>query len=168
MKKILFIVIALFVISCQNTPDLSLYNANKEIAQKVIKAYESQDIESFKSLVDKKVKHQSPSYGVGEVGYDEVLKQAEFYMTGFENVSFTARAWLPGVDEATLMIDGSVRVYGTWKGNSIASGKEFSLDSYHYFNATEGKITESGDYFDATGMVRATMADPVVEEEAAE
>ena len=62
------------------------------------------------------------------------------------------------------MADGSVRVYGTWKGNSIESGKTFSLDSYHYFNVKDGKIIESGDYFDATGMVMATQADPEVEE----
>ena len=43
-------------------------------------------------------------------------------------------------DETTLKADGSVRVYGTWKGNSIASGKSFSLDSYHYFSVKDGKI----------------------------
>jgi ketosteroid isomerase-like protein len=84
-------------------------------------------------------------------------------MNGFENVTFTARAWLPGVDETTLKADGSVRVYGTWRGNSIDSGKSFSLDSYHYFSIKDGKISQSGDYFDATGMVLATNADPVEE-----
>lgn len=168
MKKLLLIAIALFAISCQNTPDMSLYNTNKEIAEKWIRTYESPtNYELFESLVDKNIVFQSPQYGVGEVGYDEILAQAKYYMSGFENVIFTPRAWLPGVDETTLMADGSVRVYGTWKGNSIESGKTFSLDAYHYFNVKDGKIIESGDYFDATGMVVATQPDPV-EEAAAE
>ena len=154
MKKLLIVLIGIFAISCQNEPDLSLFNANKEIAEKWLRTYESPaDYDLFESMVAKDIVFQSPQYGVGEVGYDEIIAQAKYYMTGFENVTFTARAWLPGVDETTLKADGSVRVYGTWKGNSIASGKSFSLDSYHYFSVKDGKISQSGDFFDATGMV---------------
>ena len=64
-------------------------------------------------------------YGVGKIGYDKVLDDAEFYMTNFKDVTFENAIWLPGVDETTLMPDGSVRVYGTWKGVSIATGKAF-------------------------------------------
>ena len=85
-------------------------------------------------------------------------------MTGFENVTFTEAIWLPGVDETTLLPDGSVRVYGKWSGNNIASGKVFAVDAYHYFNVQDGKIIASGDFFDATGMVMAIQPDPVVEE----
>ena len=52
-----------------------------------------------------------------------------------------------------------MRVYGTWTGTSNASGKEFAVDSYHYFYVKDGKITASGDYFDATGMVMALAPD---------
>jgi len=108
-------------------------------------------------------------YGVGKIGYDKVLDDAEFYMTNFKDVTFENAIWLPGVDETTLMPDGSVRVYGTWKGVSIATGKSFSLDSYHYFNAKEGKVYESGDFFDASGMMMAVALDEeVVAEGAAE
>ena len=161
MKKLLIVLIGIFAISCQNEPDLSLFNANKEIAEKWLRTYESPaDYDLFESMVAKDIVFQSPQYGVGEVGYDEIIAQAKYYMTGFENVTFTARAWLPGVDETTLKADGSVRVYGTWKGNSIASGKSFSLDSYHYFSVKDGKISQSGEFFEATGMVIATQADP--------
>ena len=164
MKKLLMITVVVFAFSCQNQPDLSLYKANKEIAEKWLRTYESpSNYELFESLVDKNIIFQSPQYGVGEVGYNEIIAQAKYYMNGFENVTFTARAWLPGVDETTLKSDGSVRVYGTWKGNSIASGKAFSLDSYHYFSVKDGKIVQSGDYFDATGMVVATQVDPETE-----
>ena len=127
------------------------------------------NFELFKSLIHEEIEHQSPMYGVGKVGLDGVVGQAEFYMTNFKDVTFENQIWLPGVDETTLKADGSVRVYGTWKGVSIATGKSFSLDSYHYFNAKEGKVYESGDFFDASGMMIAVAADEVVvAEEAAE
>ena len=46
-----------------------------------------------------------------------------------------------------LITDGSVRIYETWKGESRETVKSFSVDGYHYF--------------DATGMVLAISVDPV-------
>ena len=164
MKKLILLVIGIITISCQTNPDLSLYQANKKVAEKFLLTYQSPtNFDLFKSMIAENIVHQSPMYGAGEVGYDEAVGQAEFYMTGFENVKFTKAIWLPGVDEETLLADGSVRVYGTWSGNSIASGKEFSVDAYHYFMVKDGKISKSGDYFDATGMIMAIQPDPVVE-----
>tara|TARA_B110000285_G_scaffold174773_1_gene195995 strand:+ start:125 stop:637 length:513 start_codon:yes stop_codon:yes gene_type:complete len=170
MKKILLITITVLLVSCEAKQDLSLYNTNKEVAQKMLMSYTSPtNFELFKSLIHEEIEHQSPMYGVGKIGYDKVLIDAEFYMTNFKDVTFEDAIWLPGVDETTLTPDGSVRVYGTWKGVSIATGKSFSLDSYHYFNAKEGKVYESGDFFDASGMMIAVAADEaVVAEEAAE
>lgn len=164
MKKLLLIAIALIAVSCQNTPDMSLYNANKEIAEKWIRAYESTDLETIKSLTSKDIVHQSPQYGVGEIGYDGILAQANFYMNGYENITFTDAVWLPGVDNTTLISNGGVRVYGTWKGNNKESGKTFSVDSYHWMEVEGGKVVRSGDFFDATGMVMATQPDPAEEE----
>jgi len=45
------------------------------------------------------------------------------------------------------------------KGVSNASGKSFSVDGYHYFVIKEGKIVQSGDFFDATGMVMSVQPD---------
>ena len=170
MKKIILITITVLLVSCEANQDLSLYNTNKEVAQKMLMSYTSPtNFELFKSLIHEEIEHQSPMYGVGKIGYDKVLIDAEFYMTNFKDVTFEDAIWLPGVDETTLTPDGSVRVYGTWKGVSIATGKSFSLDSYHYFNAKEGKVYESGDFFDASGMMIAVAADEaVVAEEAAE
>ena len=104
-------------------------------------------------------------YGAGIVGYDKVLEQGNFYMSNFSEVTFENTRWLPGVNEETLKPDGSVRVYGTWKGVSNSSGKSFSVDSYHYFEVKDGKISQSGDFFDASGMVMAVQPDPVIEED---
>jgi hypothetical protein len=103
-------------------------------------------------------------YGKGEVGKEAVLEQAQFYMNNFENVTFNDPVWLPGVNNETLQPDGGVRVYGTWKGTSIATGKSFSVIAYHYFEFKEGKISQSGDFFDATGMVMAVAPDENAEE----
>ena len=105
------------------------------------------------------IEHQSPMYGAGMVGYDKVIEQGNFYMSNFSNVSFENARWLPGVNEETLVADGSVRVYGTWKGESNTTGKTFSVDAYHYFVIKDGKISQSGDFFDATGMLMAVSPD---------
>jgi ketosteroid isomerase-like protein len=161
MKKYLIIALAMTtLISCNSNADMSLFKENKEIAKKYLASYESPtDYENFVSMTDQKIEHQSPMYGSGMVGYKKVLDQGNFYMSNFSDVSFNYARWLPGVDEETLKADGSVRVYGTWKGVSNASGKSFSIDSYHYFVINEGKIVQSGDFMDATGMVMAVEAD---------
>ena len=161
MKKYLIIALAMTsLISCNSNNDMLLFKSNKEIAKKYLASYESPtDYENYVSMTDKKIEHQSPMYGDGIVGYEKVLEQGNFYMSNFSDVSFIDARWLPGVDEETLEADGSVRVYGTWKGVSNASGKIFSIDSYHYFVIKEGKIVQSGDFMDATGMVMAVLPD---------
>mgnify|MGYP001223601199 FL=1 len=152
--------------ACTQSDNLALYNTNLEIAKKAMSCYETPtDFETFKSLVSEDVKHQSPMYGQGLVDYDGVLGQASFYMQGFTNVKFENAVWLPGVDSTSLSNDGSVRVYGTWSGESLETGNSFSVDSYHYFDVEDGKITSSGDYFDATGMVMAVSVPSPAEEE---
>ncbi|MDG2138909.1 MAG: nuclear transport factor 2 family protein [Flavobacteriales bacterium] len=156
-----YLLLSLMVIlsACTQSDDLALYKTNLEIVKKAISCYETpQDFETFKSLLHEDVQHQSPMYGQGVVDYDGVLGQAKFYMEGFKNVNFENPIWLPGVNDTTLVNNGSVRVYGTWTGESIETGNSFSVDSYHYFDIKDGQISMSGDYFDATGMVMAVSA----------
>ena len=138
---------------------MTLYKSNLEVVKKAMACYETpQDYETFVSLIDENVQHQSPMYGQGIVGYEGVLGQAKFYMEGFSDVGFENAIWLPGVDTVSLKNNGSVRVYGTWTGKSKETGKPFAVDSYHFFDIKDGKIISSGDYFDATGMVMAISA----------
>mgnify|MGYP000001519891 FL=1 len=166
MKNYALIAFAsLLFFSCADQQDLTLFNTNKAIAQKVVESYTSPtNFEQFKSMLDEKIEHQSPMYGAGVVGYDQVLEQANYYMSNFSDVTFDDAVWLPGVNNETLKADGSVRVYGTWNGVSKATGKSFSVDSYHYFEIKDSKVMLSGDFFDATGMMMAVSADPEVEE----
>ena len=156
-----YIWLSLIVIlsACSQSDDMTLYKSNLEVVKKAMACYETpQDYETFVSLIDVNVQHQSPMYGQGIVGYEGVLGQAKFYMEGFSDVVFENPIWLPGVDTVSLQNNGSVRVYGTWTGKSNETGKSFAVDSYHFFDIKDGKIISSGDYFDATGMVMAISA----------
>ena len=156
-----YIWLSLIVIlsACSQSDDMTLYKSNLEVVKKAMACYETpQDYETFVSLIDENVQHQSPMYGQGIVGYEGVLGQAKFYMEGFSDVVFENPIWLPGVDTVSLKNNGSVRVYGTWTGKSNETGKSFAVDSYHYFDIKDGRIISSGDYFDATGMVMAIAA----------
>ena len=156
-----YIWLSLIVIlsACSQSDDMTLYKSNLEVVKKAMACYETpQDYETFVSLIDENVQHQSPMYGQGIVGYEGVLGQAKFYMEGFSDVVFENAIWLPGVDTDSLQNNGSVRVYGTWTGKSNETGKSFAVDSYHFFDVQDGKIISSGDYFDATGMVMAIAA----------
>lgn len=166
MKKIILLVaLASLGIACEQQPDLSVYEANKALAEEIMNSYVSPtDYDFFANHIADDIVHVSPMYGKGEVGKEAVLEQAQFYMNNFENVTFNDPVWLPGVNNETLQPDGGVRVYGTWKGTSIATGKSFSVIAYHYFEFKEGKISQSGDFFDATGMVMAVAPDENAED----
>ena len=165
MKKLILFCITILSIGCNQVPDLSVYKANQALAEKFLNTYVSPtDYDTFASMIADDIQHQSPMYGQGIVGKEAVYEQAKFYMNNFSDVSFNDAVWLPGVDNESLVPDGSVRVYGTWKGVSNASGKSFSVNSYHYFLFNEdGKVVQSGDFFDATGMIMAVA--PEEEEE---
>ena len=157
MKHFLFFMV-FALMACSQPNDLTLYNSNLEICKKAFSCYETSDLETFKSLIHPDIEHQSPMYGEGKVDYVNAVGHAEMYMDIFTNVSFEDPIWLPGVDSETLATDGSVRAYGTWRGVSVETGKSFSVDAYHYFNLQDGLIIQSGDYFDATGLVMAIRA----------
>lgn len=164
-KTILLCLVFCFGIACEQQPDLSAYEANRALAEELMNAYVSpSDYDFYASHVADDIVHISPMYGKGEVGKEAVLEQAKFYMNNFENVTFNDPVWLPGVNNETLQPDGGVRVYGTWKGTSMATGKSFSVIAYHYFEFKEGKISQSGDFFDATGMLMALAADEAGDE----
>ena len=94
-------------------------------------------------------------YGMGMVDYETSLQVAEFYVQNYTDVKFNDPVWLPGIDTLTMKPDGSVRAYGRWSGKSLSTGREFSVMSYHNFDFEDGKISSTGEYFDATGMVNA-------------
>ena len=154
MKKYILIFVTLFMISCDSDNG---YADNVKAVKKLVSAFEKADVQIWKDVVSEDLVHTPPVYGTEENGgdYESALAQAEFYINNFENIKFTNPVYLPGVDTVSLKNNGSVRVYGTWTGVSKSTGREFSNRSYHWFEVEDGKITNAGDFFDATGMINA-------------
>jgi quinol monooxygenase YgiN len=136
-------------------PQNKMFEENKAIAQKWVQAFEKNDLSLWEESVSKDLKDQAPMYGVGEIDYNASKQIAEFYISSYKNIRFNNPVWLPGVDTLTLQPDGSVRVYGTWTGESVSTGRSFKNLAYHNFDFKNGKIISSGEFFDATGMINA-------------
>ena len=152
MKKIILLFVGILFIGCDSNPK---YESNLAVAKKWVQAFEDQNIELWKEAVSEDLQDIAPMYGMGMVDYETSLQVAEFYIQNYTDVKFNDPVWLPGIDTLTMKPDGSVRAYGRWSGKSLSTGREFSLMSYHNFDFEDGKISSTGEYFDATGMVNA-------------
>jgi len=152
MKKILLISLGLLVFSCTSNPN---YETNLTIAKKWVEAFETSNIDLWKEVMSEDLVDVAPMYGMGQVDYKTSLQVAEFYVQNYTDVKFENQVWLPGIDTLTMKPDGSVRAYGTWTGTSKSTGRNFSMTSYHNFDFKDGKISSTGEYFDATGMVNS-------------
>ena len=165
MKKIILLFIGILFVSCDNNPN---YEKNLATAKKLFELHGEKKLDEQLALVSDSIKLYLPMYDaknpVGRETYEAVLKG---YQDNYEDIKYTAQAWLPGVDTLSLKNDGSVRVYGTWSGVHSATGNEFSLGSYHTmaFDA-DGKISGGGDWFDLTGFIQQSQK--VSEEEVME
>ena len=138
--------------SCSTNPN---YQNNLKLAKKWVQAFETSNVELWKEVVSEELIDIAPMYGMGQVDYKTALQVAEFYVQNYTNVKFENQVWLPGIDTLTMKPDGSVRAYGTWTGTSKSTGRNFSLNSYHNFDFKDGKISSTGEYFDATGMINS-------------
>ena len=152
MKKIILLLVGILFVGCDSNPK---YESNLAVAKKWVQAFEDQNIELWKEAVSEDLQDIAPMYGMGMVDYETSLQVAEFYIQNYTDVKFNDPVWLPGIDTLTMKPDGSVRAYGRWSGKSLSTGREFSLMSYHNFDFEDGKISSTGEYFDATGMVNA-------------
>jgi quinol monooxygenase YgiN len=152
MKKIILILAGILFVGCDSNPK---YESNLAVAKKWVQSFEDQNIELWKEAVSEDLQDIAPMYGMGMVDYETSLQVAEFYIQNYTDVKFNDPVWLPGIDTLTMKPDGSVRAYGRWSGKSLSTGREFSLMSYHNFDFEDGKISSTGEYFDATGMVNA-------------
>ena len=142
----------ILLVECNSNTE---YESNLAVAKKWVQAFEDQNIDLWKEAVSENLQDIAPMYGMGMVDYETSLQVAEFYVQNYTDVKFNDPVWLPGIDTLTMKPDGSVRAYGRWSGKSLSTGREFSVMSYHNFDFEDGKISSTGEYFDATGMVNA-------------
>ena len=158
MKKLILLFVGILFVSCDSNPD---YEKNLATAKKLFELHGEEKIDEQLALVSKDMKIYTPMYGSNEPGdYDAYAAMLKGYQDTFEDIVYTPQAWLPGVDTLTLKPDGSVRTYGTWTGTNTELGKSFEIYMYHYFTFNEeGKIINSGDFGDATGLIMAVALD---------
>ena len=157
MKKlILLFSITILFSSCNTNPD---YAKNLATAQKLFELHGEEDIDAQLALVSEDIESNTSYYGSETAGYDQYVAMLKGYHAAFDNIKYTANNWLPGTSPEGKL-DGSVRTYGTWTGTNTESGKSFEIYMYHYFTFNEeGKIINSGDFGDATGLVMAVAPD---------
>ena len=141
-----------------NHPD---FEANVAIAKKFIQLHQVEDYKTQESLLHDDLIWQPPVYGAPEYGKAAHIEAMKMYQDMFDNITYEAQNWLPGVNAETGALDGSVRTYGTWKGTHTETGKTFSLTAYHTMDFKEGKIIAGGDFFDFGGF----MASFITQEE---
>jgi len=151
--KLTFILTFLILASCNAPVNTNPnFEANVETAKKFMVAHGSDDIATQTELIHDDLLWQPPMYGSKQYGKAEHIEAMKMYQTMFDDILYTADNWLPGVNEETGELDGSVRTYGTWTGVSAETGQAFSLTAYHTMDFTDGKISAGGDYFDVGGF----------------
>ena len=157
--KLTFILTFLILASCNAPVNTNPnFEANVETAKKFMVAHGSDDIATQTELIHDDLLWQPPMYGSKQYGKAEHIEAMKMYQTMFDDILYTADNWLPGVNEETGELDGSVRTYGTWTGVSAETGQAFSLTAYHTMDFTDGKISAGGDYFDVGGFFASLEA----------
>ena len=151
------------LMSCGQTQKNPNYEGNVELAKNWFATFTSEDYEGVSALMADDVEWQSCFYGGPLMDKAQAMDYMKGWHDAMENITYTPRNYLPGVDPETGQLDGSVRTYSVWTGTNTASGKDFEILMYHYmvFN-DEGKIIRSGDFGDATGLMMAVAPPPTI------
>ena len=162
MKKIIMIALVCILTSCAQNQQNPNFEKNVELAKNWFNTFTAEDFEGCAKLMSDDVEWRSSLYGDPLMDKEATLTYMKGWQDAMENITYTPENYLPGVDPETGQLNGSVRTYGTWTGTNTESGKSFEIYMYHYFTFNdEGKIINSGDFGDATGMLLAVAPDEV-------
>jgi len=160
MKKLLILIMMITLSSCtgvQQNPD---FDKNVELAKTWFTTFTSEDYDATAALMSEDVEWQGCFYGSPVMNKEEAMAYMKGWHDAMENITYTPENYLPGVDPETGQLNGSVRTYGVWTGTNTASGKNFEILMYHYFTFNDnGMIINSGDFGDATGLIKAVAPD---------
>tara|TARA_B100000959_G_scaffold140069_1_gene147198 strand:+ start:229 stop:720 length:492 start_codon:yes stop_codon:yes gene_type:complete len=160
MKKLMILILMITLSSCsglQQNPD---FDKNVELAKNWFATFTSEDYDATAALMSEDVEWQGCFYGSPVMNKVDAMTYMKGWHDAMENITYTPENYLPGVDPETGQLNGSVRTYGVWTGTNTASGKDFEILMYHYFTFNdEGKIINSGDFGDATGLIMAVAPD---------
>lgn len=165
MKKLTLIIAFLTIAyGCNSNDYLMEFEKNTETAKAYFKLHEAENAEAMFEYLHPDIEWHMPAYGAPMGGIDDVKAAIVGYQENFDELSFTANYWLPGVNTETGIPDGSTRVYGTWTAIHNVTGKKVELTIYTSFEFKDGKIFRGGDWFDLGGMMNSLMSDSNLDE----
>ena len=164
MRKILFILIASFAISCTNNGVTVTFDDEKSNAIRAhYQNYLNNDIDGLKSLwsPDLKIYMNSPDAS----GVDEISSLITAQHENFDNISMTFQddeggedlgVWVQtitypannGYPETTM-----TQTWFTWNATGKASGNKLEVPAHIGFEWADGKIAKEWHNFDPSGMM---------------
>ena len=169
MKKLLvgiFVLGSMIACTSQETktegedPNMVLFSENAKVVDASIKAFSNKDLNEFATFYSDTLKLHSAVYGENDISKAEMLKRASYFFTLVNNVKAKVNI-LPGVDEVTKKLDGSVRAYVNWSGDLVNNAPKRDLKVYvSYKLDKDHKIYDADEYYDATGWVKIATATP--------
>ena len=141
---------------CSKGKDMKAqYEKNLATVKAAVAAFEKKDMDAFSTFVADDVVWHSPAYGdtvTTKAHWLETLKMFQANWTSFQLNDYT---YLPGVDSATMQMDGSVRYYGRWDGvHKSGTATHTNFYGTYDFNK-DNKIVDAAEYFDLGGMMMA-------------
>ncbi len=155
-----FFFICIFLLSCNNSSVHSDYYKNLNVVKSVVSSiniYYNSDkpLDISQYYTDDFIFH---SYAAGNSKGQETLKMD--YISGLENMREIGVSlhighsiYLPGIDEHTFNLDGSVRVYYGANLSNTKSSVDFS--GYQTINFKNGKIEEIWEWADYGGVQKS-------------
>jgi len=170
MKKLFFaFIISLMVIGCndeekkeeaasnKNTEMKALYEKNLTTLKALVAAFEKEDFDGVAAQVADTAVWNSPAYGDTVTTKAHWMESLKYYLDNWSNLHLTDGAFLPGIDQTTHELDGSVRYYGRWDGvHSSGVATQVNFYGTYDFNK-DNKIISGADFFDLGGMMNAVQ-----------
>jgi len=145
-----------------NSDDASMneFKENAKVVDAGFKAFAKNDLAEFATYIADTIKFHGP--GINDtvaIGKDAMLERLANFHKMLKNVNANVEVMLPGLDPASLKVDGSVRTYVKWQSESITNGVKFNEKFYAVYKFNKDhKIVDADEYFDVTGLISAATA----------
>jgi len=145
-----------------NSDDESMneFKENAKVVDAGFKAFAKNDLAEFATYIADTIKFHGP--GINDtvaIGKDAMLERLANFHKMLKNVNANVEVMLPGLDPASLKVDGSVRTYVKWQSESITNGVKFNEKFYAVYKFNKDhKIVDADEYFDVTGLISAATA----------
>jgi len=133
-----------------------LYEKNLGTLKQFITAFENKDAAARASLIADNVVWHSPAYGDMDSSGTHWKQMTQMFWDNFDSLKLKNAVFLPGVDQKTQMLDGSVRYYGEWSGIYKKNKKKADWQFYGTYDFDkDGKVVNASQYYDVGGLKNA-------------